>query len=278
MAPIDPFILKHLADLQPALYWLDADPLEPDSHSALIGEITTDLCIVGAGYTGLWSALLAKEKNPNREVVIIEQRETGAGASGRNGGFCNASLTHGFVNGYTRFPDEMATIDKLGRENLDAIDRGLQPAAVGGVPAPRPNIGLATIDGEMAPSAFGEVSEMRLSREELLKNSGLAEEQLVELEGYGLIAPRGRHYDGDALAIAKAVTEMGGFGIEARHLRSFKSAADREIGLIEQVITPLTRQKSAESKARAEEVQKEIASLSIRLHAALVRGGLNRLR
>ena len=165
---------------------------------------------------------------------------------------------------------------KVIKDNLDAIDRGLQPAAAGGVP--RPSIGLATIDGEMAPSAFGEVSEMRLSRDELLKNSGLSEAHLVELEGYGLIAPRGRHYDGDALAIAKAVTEMGGFGIEARHLRSFKSAADREIGLIEQVITPLTRQKSAESKARAEEVQKEIASLSIRLHAALVRGGLNRLR
>jgi DNA-binding transcriptional MerR regulator len=165
---------------------------------------------------------------------------------------------------------------KVIKENLDAMDRGLQPAEVGGVA--RPTIGIATIDGEMAPSAFAEVSEMRLSREELLKNSGLAEEHLVELEGYGLISPRGRHYDGDALAIAKAVTEMGGFGIEARHLRSFKSAADREIGLIEQVITPLTRQKSAESKARAEEVQKEIASLSIRLHAALVRGGLNRLR
>jgi hypothetical protein len=130
----------------------------------------------------------------------------------------------------------------------------------------------------MAPSTFGEVSEMRLSRDELLKNSGLKEEQLVELEGYGLITIRGRHYDGDALAIAKAVTEMAGFGIEARHLRSFKSAADREIGLIEQVITPLTRQKGADSKARAEEVQKEIASLSIRLHAALVRGGLHRLR
>ena len=165
---------------------------------------------------------------------------------------------------------------KVIKENLDAIDRGLQPAQVGNVP--RPNIGLATIDGEMAPSSFGEVSEMRLSREELLKNSGLAEGQLVELEGYGLIAPRGRHYDGDSLAIAKAVTEMGGFGIQARHLRAFKSAADREIGLIEQVITPLVRQKSAESKARAQEVQKEIASLSIRLHAALVRGGLNRLR
>jgi len=167
---------------------------------------------------------------------------------------------------------------KVIKDNLDAIDRGLQPAQVGAVATPRQTMSVATIDGEISPSAFGEVSEMRLSRDELLKNSGLKEDQLVELEGYGLIAPRGRHYDGDALAVAKAVTEMGGFGIEPRHLRSFKSAADREIGLIEQVITPLTRQKNSESKARAQEVQKEIASLSIRLHAALVRGGLNRVR
>jgi DNA-binding transcriptional MerR regulator len=167
---------------------------------------------------------------------------------------------------------------KVIKDNLDAIDRGLQPAQVGAVATPRPTMNIATIDGEMALSTFGEVSEMRLSRDELLKNSGLKEEQLVELEGFGLIAPRGRHYDGDALSVAKAVTEMGGFGIEPRHLRSFKSAADREIGLIEQVITPLTRQKNSDSKARAQEVQKEIASLSIRLHAALVRGGLNRVR
>ena len=161
------------------------------------------------------------------------------------------------------------------KENLDALDRGLEPAATSGATAtPR----LATVDGEMAPSAFGESSEMRLSRDELLKSSGLTEAALVELESFGLIAPRGRHYDGDALSVARTVTEMGTFGIEPRHLRSFKSAADREIGLIEQVITPLNRQKNTESKARAEEVQKEIASLSIRLHASLVRGGLNRLR
>ncbi|MDP1711874.1 MAG: MerR family transcriptional regulator [Candidatus Nanopelagicaceae bacterium] len=161
------------------------------------------------------------------------------------------------------------------KENLDALDRGLQPAQIsGGSPAPR----LVTIDGELAPANFAEGSDLRLSREELLKASGVVEDQLVELESYGLIAPRGRHYDGDALAIARAVTEMAGFGIEPRHLRSFKSAADREIGLIEQVITPLTRQKSAEAKARAEEVQREIAALSVRLHAALVRGGLHRLR
>ena len=112
----------------------------------------------------------------------------------------------------------------------------------------------------------------------MLKASGLVDDQLVELESYGFIALRGRHYDADALAVAKAVAEMAGFGIEARHLRSFKSAADREIGLIEQVITPINRQKSSDSKARAEEVQKQIASLSVRLHASLVRAGLNRQR
>jgi len=165
---------------------------------------------------------------------------------------------------------------KVIKDNLDALDRGLQPTSLNGVT--QPSVTLATVDGQMAPSAFAEVSEMRLSRDELLKSSGISDEQLSEIESYGLITVRGRHYDGDALAVAKAVTEMASFGIESRHLRSFKSAADREIGLIEQVITPLTRQKSAESKARAEEVQKEIASLSIRLHAALVRGGLNRLR
>lgn len=126
MATIDPIVLRHLADLQPLLYWLDEDPLEPESHSALIGDVTTDLCIVGAGYTGLWTALLAKERNPDREVIIVEQRETGAGASGRNGGFCNSSLTHGFTNGYSRFRKEMATIERLGRENLDAIEETIK--------------------------------------------------------------------------------------------------------------------------------------------------------
>jgi glycine/D-amino acid oxidase-like deaminating enzyme len=123
MATIDPFILRHLADVQPALYWMEEDPLEPASHSALIGGTTADLVVVGAGFTGLWTALLAKEANPERDVIIIEQRETGSGASGRNGGFCSSSLTHGFHNGKRRFPDEMAIIERLSRENLDAIEK-----------------------------------------------------------------------------------------------------------------------------------------------------------
>jgi DNA-binding transcriptional MerR regulator len=166
---------------------------------------------------------------------------------------------------------------KVIKENLDALDRGLQPTPQG-LAVPRPALGLATVDGEIAPSTFGEQSEMRLSRDELINASGLEDAQLVELESFGLITLRGRHYDADALSVAKAVSEMAAFGIEARHLRSFKTAADREIGLIEQVITPFTRQKSSEAKARAEEVQKEIAALSVRLHASLVRSGLNRPR
>ena len=118
----DPFVLRHLADVQPELWWLDSDPLEPAPHSALIGDIGADICIVGAGYSGLWTALLAKEREPTREVVVVEQYETGAGASGRNGGFCSASLTHGFANGIRRYPDEMALIERLARENLDEIE------------------------------------------------------------------------------------------------------------------------------------------------------------
>jgi len=164
---------------------------------------------------------------------------------------------------------------KVIKENLDALDRGLQPAAnPGGSPSPR----LAPIDTSIAPSAFIEQTSLRLSRDELLKSSGLDEEQLVELESYGLVVIKGRHYDGDALTVAKAVAELASFGIEGRHLRAFKTAADREVGLVEQVITPLLRQKNPDSKARAEEVSRELASLSVRLHAALVRAGLNRAR
>ena len=82
----------------------------------------------------------------------------------------------------------------------------------------------------------------------------------------------------DSLTVAKVVAEISSFGIEGRHLRAFKTAADREVGLVEQVITPLLRQKNPEAKARAEEVSRELASLSVRLHAALVRSGIHRAR
>jgi len=164
---------------------------------------------------------------------------------------------------------------KVIKENLDAMDRSLSPAkSVGGVASPR----LATNDGVLTSDQFASDNDLRLTRTELLAASNLTNEQLTEIESYGLISIRGRHYDSDGLSVAKAVAEISAFGIGARHLRAFKTAADREIGLVEQITTPLLRQKGSESKARAEEVERELASLSIRLHASLVRAGLHRAK
>jgi DNA-binding transcriptional MerR regulator len=164
---------------------------------------------------------------------------------------------------------------KVIKDNLDAIDRGLTPNKNGGLYAtPR----IASQDGVISGENFAVRNDLRLTRAELLSSSGLNEEQLTEIESYGLIAPRGRYYDNDALDVAKAICEISNFGIGARHLRAFRTAADREIGLVEQVTTPLLRQKGSEAKARAEEVERELAALSIRLHIALVRSGLHRAK
>src|SRR5690606_3470552 len=87
---------------------------------------TADLVVVGGGYCGLWTALLAKRRDPSRDVLLIEAETVGWAASGRNGGFCEASLTHGEANGRDRWPDEYGILDRLGRENLDAFEADVQ--------------------------------------------------------------------------------------------------------------------------------------------------------
>jgi len=162
------------------------------------------------------------------------------------------------------------------KEHLDAMDRGLEPPASSGG-GPRVPRALVAAEGLPTPESFRpEASEMRLSRAELLQAAGLLPDQLDQLEQYGLLGrrPGGMHYDGDALVVAKTVAEMARFGIEARHLRPFKGAADREIGLIEQVVSPLVRQRGPEARARADEVVRELAALSVKLHSTLVRQGL----
>ncbi|NBU93027.1 MAG: MerR family transcriptional regulator [Actinobacteria bacterium] len=159
------------------------------------------------------------------------------------------------------------------KENLDAIDRGLAPSAnSGGIATPR----LISQDGALTSATIGDDQDLRLTRAELISASEISDDHLAELESYGIISIRGRYYDADALAIAKTVVAISAFGIGARHLRSFKTAADREIGLVEQVTAPIRSQKGAEAKAKAEETERELAVLSIRLHASLVRAGLRR--
>ncbi len=184
--------------MQPHLYWLDADPLEPEVHPTLIGETTTDLCIVGAGYTGLWTALLAKEANPERNVIIIEQLETGAGASGRNGGFCSYSLTHGFMNGYSRFKDEMAIIERLGRENLEGIEATIKKYKIDCDFELTGEISVANEEWQMEGiieeanlrNSFGDSVEV-LSKEEMQSrvNSPLSVGGLWDPDGTALVDP-----------------------------------------------------------------------------------------
>lgn len=110
-----------LTDAAPSPYWL-TQAGAPTPAAPLDGIDTAELAVVGAGYSGLWTALLAKERDPARDVVVIEAGTAGWAASGRNGGFCAASLTHGYENGLSRFPDEIGRLEQLGLANLDEIE------------------------------------------------------------------------------------------------------------------------------------------------------------
>lgn len=117
-------VIEHsLATTEQRVFWLDdlgAAAKRP--RQALTGEHVAHLAIVGGGYTGLWTAVLAKRRNPGARIVLVEAKTIGWAASGRNGGFCEASLTHGRANGEARWPEEMPILERLGNENLDAIE------------------------------------------------------------------------------------------------------------------------------------------------------------
>jgi glycine/D-amino acid oxidase-like deaminating enzyme len=118
-------VLRSYADAEPRPYWL-ARPDSPVPGSPLEGQHDADLVVVGGGLTGLWAALLARERDSQREVVLLEGERVAFGASGRNGGFMDASITHGIENGVSRWPDEMPELERLGRENFDAIKEAMR--------------------------------------------------------------------------------------------------------------------------------------------------------
>jgi glycine/D-amino acid oxidase-like deaminating enzyme len=113
-----------LADASPIPFWLDRPA--PAAAPRLEGAVDADLAIVGGGFTGLWAAVQAKAERPERDVVLLEAETAGAGASGRNGGFADASLTHGLLNGAARFPAELEILEQLARENLAGMRADLE--------------------------------------------------------------------------------------------------------------------------------------------------------
>ena len=120
-APDRRVVERSLAGSEQAVFWLQ-DAGAQSRHPALTSSTTADLTVVGGGYLGLWTALHAKRRDPGRRVVLLEAQTVGWAASGRNGGFCEATLTHGEANARSRWPDEHDVLARLGRENLDAFE------------------------------------------------------------------------------------------------------------------------------------------------------------
>ena len=121
---IDQRHLDAIADADQHPYWTDGVD-EPDTNPTLVRTESCDLCVVGGGYTGLWTAIIAKERDPSRDIVLIDAAACGSAASGRNGGFMDASLTHGIGNAMARWPDEVEILEELGWRNLNEIESSI---------------------------------------------------------------------------------------------------------------------------------------------------------
>ncbi|WP_330237961.1 transcriptional regulator FtsR [Streptomyces sp. NBC_00525] len=158
---------------------------------------------------------------------------------------------------------------KVIREHLDALARGEQVA-------------LPAADGERrdgeddGPGPPGRATAARIGRAELLVAAEVTESDLDTWESYGLVVPApDGGYDAEMVTVARLVADLGRFGLEPRHLRAMRAAADREAGLIEQVVAPLRRHRNPQTRAHAEATARELAELSVRLHSALVHTALN---
>lgn len=130
---------------------------------------------------------------------------------------------------------------------------------------------LGVVPGEFTPEELRVDVGVRLTRADLLAKADIDDRFLDDLLRAGLIvAGAGGFFEADAVTLAHAAKAMAEFGLEARHLRAFKLAADREAALIAQIAAPIAKSRDADARARAEETVRELAALSLNLHAALV--------
>jgi len=158
------------------------------------------------------------------------------------------------------------------KDQLDAIDRGLEP----GTPEARLPRSLTVAEGP-SPRDFAPTAQVRMTRAELLAQSGLSATSLAELEQFGLIsAGPGGYFDADAVHVAGTAAELLAVGLEPRHLRSFRTAADREATLITQLVSAQAHQRDPDARERAGAEAAQLASTILRLHSQLVKAGLRR--
>ncbi len=123
-ANVDPALVERsLASSTFGSMWLD---IPRPAYPSLTGSADCDLLVVGGGYTGLWTALHAAHRNPDQRIILVDANRIGWAASGRNGGFVDASLTHGSENGKSRWPNEIDKLDAMGRENLDGMQADIE--------------------------------------------------------------------------------------------------------------------------------------------------------
>jgi DNA-binding transcriptional MerR regulator len=142
---------------------------------------------------------------------------------------------------------------------VPSADGAGQPADAESAPAP----------GPASTPAGGS-----LTRRQLLDAAGIDEQQLTELETFGLVRRAGRMYGRDAVQVASAAAVLGRYGVEARHLRAVRAAAEREISFIEQVVAPTLRQRNPEAIQQAGRTARDIAAWTMRLHGALIEAAL----
>jgi DNA-binding transcriptional MerR regulator len=161
---------------------------------------------------------------------------------------------------------------------LDAMDRGLTPERTDSG-MPRPAVPAPGVDPEVpTAAAITSAGTLRLTREELASSSGLDADTVEALENFGVLhADATGHFGEAALSVAHTAAELAAYGLEPRHLRAFRTAADREIGLVQQVVTPHRAATGRAANGRpTTDPTGEVLRLCIALHTALVRDGLQR--